>query len=319
MSTSGLINVAVTGGAGFIGTNLVQRLVAHPQVGIVTIFDDFSTSLRFDHGTDSVRTVEADLRDADAVTEGLVGSHRVIHLGALGSVPRSISDPRTTHEVNVTGTLNVLEAARTLGVEHVISASSSSVYGGNPALPKREDLSTIPLSPYAVSKLATEAYTNAYQTSFGLDTLAFRFFNVFGPHQRADHVYAAVLPRFISAILAGRPVTVYGDGTQSRDFTSVHSVTDALTKAMLHRLTSDTPVNLAFGGRVTLNELLIMLRDIHGSEFDVEYTDARVGDVPHSQAAHELLDNLLPSIERPQLVDAIREVYNWHVARVNLR
>jgi UDP-glucose 4-epimerase len=210
----------------------------------------------------------------------------------------------------VTGTLNVLEAARQVGIEHVISASSSSVYGANPTLPKSEDLATYPLSPYAVTKLATEAYTNAYETAFGLPTLAFRFFNVFGPYQRADHAYAAVIPRFVSAILRGEPVTVFGDGTQSRDFTSVHSVTDALTKAMLGKITSPIPVNLAFGTRVTLNELIDLLRRVHQQDFAVTFEASRKGDVPHSQAGHQLIEELLPEIERPQFADAILEVYN---------
>jgi UDP-glucose 4-epimerase len=303
------VDVVVTGGAGFIGTNLVMRLSAHPDVASVTIFDNFSTAHRVEHDSPKVRIVEGDLRDADAVLACLDGASRVIHLGALGSVPRSILDPRTSHDVNVTGTFNVLEAARQVGIEHVISASSSSVYGANPTLPKSEDLATYPLSPYAVTKLATEAYTNAYETAFGLPTLAFRFFNVFGPYQRADHAYAAVIPRFVSAILRGEPVTVFGDGTQSRDFTSVHSVTDALTKAMLGKITSPIPVNLAFGTRVTLLQLIETLEAIHGSPVEITMESPRPGDVPHSQAEHTNLDRLVGPVFRPELRDALAEVY----------
>jgi UDP-glucose 4-epimerase len=238
----------------------------------------------------------------------------VIHLGALGSVPRSINDPQTTNSVNVNGTLNVLEAARLNGVKHVVSASSSSVYGANPQIPKIETMTTMPVSPYAVSKLATEAYTTAYSRSFGMSTLAFRFFNVFGPYQRSDHAYAAVIPRFLEAIKNGTPLTVHGDGTQSRDFTSVHSVTDALTQAALAQISSPTPVNLAFGRRFTLNQLIEILEGIHGAPLDRVAEPSRAGDVPHSQASPDRLNELLPSVEAPSFEDALAETYRWYFA-----
>ena len=308
------MDVMITGGAGFIGTNLVRRLAENEAIDSIRIFDDFSTGFRTDYASSKVSVIEGDLRDSAAVRAAVKGADAIVHLGALPSVPRSIKDPLSTNGVNVLGTLHVLEAAREFGVEQVISASSSSVYGANPTLPKHEDLATLPLSPYAVSKLATEAYTNAYASSFGLRTIAFRFFNVFGPLQRADHAYAAVIPRFVAAIKEGRPLIVYGDGSQTRDFTSVHSVTHAIEKSLIERIEHSTPVNLAFGSRTSLNELIRMLEEIHGAPISVERTDQRVGDVPHSQASSELINRLVPDVFRPTLRDALAEVYDWYGA-----
>lgn len=307
------MRVVITGGAGFIGTNLVLRMAAHDGIDEVVVFDDFSTGVRRDE-LDVARVVEGDLRDLSALTTALEGADSVVHLGALGSVPRSINDPQTTNAVNINGTLNVLEAARVNDVPHVVSASSSSVYGANPQIPKVETMVTMPVSPYAVSKLATEAYTTAYARSYGLSTLAFRFFNVFGPYQRSDHAYAAVIPRFLEAIKSGLPLTVHGDGTQSRDFTSVHSVTDALTQAVLGQKSSPTPVNLAFGRRFTLNQLIEVLSEIHGAPLDRVAEPSRAGDVPHSQASPGKLNELLPSVEAPTFEDALAETYRWYFA-----
>jgi UDP-glucose 4-epimerase len=307
------MEIVITGGAGFIGTNLVNRLSENPGVSGIRVLDDFSTGVRTEYSSEKIAMMEGDVRDLKFVETAFEGAQSVVHLGALPSVPRSIKDPFATNAVNVLGTLNVLEAARRCGVGHVVSASSSSVYGANTTLPKSENLATFPLSPYAVSKLATEAYTNAYSASYGLATIAFRFFNVFGPLQRADHAYAAVIPRFVAALKENRPLTIYGDGTQSRDFTSVHSVTHSIEQVVLGRITSPTPVNLAFGSRTTLNELVALLEKIHGAPIDVTYEAARAGDVPHSQANGELLSLLVPRVEQPSLEVALREVYEWYM------
>lgn len=306
------MRVLITGGAGFIGTNLVKALSDYPRVSEVVVFDDLSTGVRRPElaGT---RFITGDLRNPTDIDTATAGVDRVIHLGALGSVPRSIADPGTTNDVNVRGTLNVLEAARRHDVGHVIVASSSSVYGANPTIPKVESMATLPMSPYAVSKLATESYANAFQSSYEVRTLAFRFFNVFGPFQRADHPYAAVIPKFLEAIKTSRPVTIHGDGTQSRDFTSVHSVVDALIQASIGQISHDTPVNLAFGRRYTLLDLLDRLEEVHGAKIPREFVDRRVGDVPHSQASPVLLRTLLPSVEQPSLEEALAEVYRWYM------
>lgn len=307
------MKVVITGGAGFIGTNLVYRLLQEDSVTEIRILDDMSTGMPRTHSDHRISVHEGSLEDSEFVNGVVEGSQRVIHLGALPSVPRSIADPRSSIGVNVIGTLNVLEAARRSAVGHVLSASSSSVYGANPALPKHEELPTRPLSPYAVSKLATESLTNAYLHSYELPTIAFRFFNVFGPLQRADHVYAAVIPKFLDAIKEGKPLTVHGDGNQSRDFTSVHVVVDALAEASLRGVSHPSPVNLAFGTRTTLNELISLLRELYSGEIDVEYGPSRAGDVPHSQASSALLKSLLPGLEPPTFEAAVAETFEWYM------
>ncbi|MDH6235815.1 NAD-dependent epimerase/dehydratase family protein [Cryobacterium sp. CG_9.6] len=315
------MEVLVTGGCGFIGTNLVDRLLIEPEIDRVRTLDNYATGIRrahrpgFSTASDSARVweIEGDLRNLDDVKRATEGVQAVVHLGALPSVPRSLHDPLTTNAVNVLGTLHVLEAARANGVGHVSVASSSSVYGATITLPKVETLPTVPLSPYAVSKLATEAYANAYSTSFGMNTLALRFFNVFGPLQRADHVYAAVIPKFLAAIKNDEPLTVFGDGEQSRDFTSVHAVTDALTVALLNTVTHPTPVNLAFGTRTSLNAVIGLLRQWHPRPILVNYVAPRAGDVTHSQANPALLESLLPTVVRPDFEWALRQVYDWYM------
>ena len=217
------MHVLITGGAGFIGSNLAE--LALKAGHRVTVVDDLSTGFADNlDGLDVDVRREHDPRLGGARRRRMAGVDSVVHLAALGSVPRSIKDPFATHAANATGTLTVLEAARAAGVGHVVAASSSSVYGLNPALPKYEREWVRPLSPYAVTKFATEQYPLAYQQSYGMETLAFRFFNVFGPRQRAGHVYAAVIPTFIDALLRGEPLWINGDGSNSRDFTYVGTV-----------------------------------------------------------------------------------------------
>lgn len=234
------MKIVVTGGAGFIGSNLVRALADTPQVTEVVAVDDLSTGLLENLIDLPVRLFTGTILDPDLLDEAVSGAAGVVHLGALGSVPRSIDDPLRSHHANATGTLSVLEAVRRHGVPHVVVASSSSVYGANPVLPRQETLRPMPVSPYAVSKLATEAYALAYAACYGIGVLPFRFFNVYGPRQAANHAYAAVVPRFVSAALEGRPLQVHGDGTQSRDFTYVGSVTDVIVDAVLRRVCSPT-------------------------------------------------------------------------------
>ena len=214
--------------------------------------------------SDGVELVEGSILDAGLLDEVVAGADAVVHLAARPSVPRSLEDPMASHEANATGTMQVLEAARRHGRPQVVVASSSSVYGANPALPKREDMAAMPVSPYAASKLAAESYALAYGHSFGLPVLAFRFFNVFGPLQAADHAYAAVVPAFVAAALRGEPLPVHGDGSQTRDFTFVGTVAAVLADAVRRRVTSDRPVNLAFGTRVSLLELIDHPREVTG-------------------------------------------------------
>jgi UDP-glucose 4-epimerase len=310
------MRVVVTGGAGFIGANLCARLCREPGIDEVIAVDDLSTGARENleatkgAGRPAV-LLEADINDPIMLDEVLGGADAVVHLAARPSVPRSLADPVRSHHVNATGTVQVLEAARRAGNVHVVVASSSSVYGSNPTLPKTESLATLPLSPYAASKLAAESYALAYQSSFGLPILAFRFFNVFGPLQSAGHAYAAVVPTFIDAALAGRPLPVHGDGKQSRDFTFVGTVSDVLADAVTRRVTCAGPVNLAFGTRTDLLEVIELLTDIVGRPLDVEHLEPRVGDVRHSQADNSHLTELFPDVEPVALRDGLSQTVEW--------
>ena len=305
------MRILVTGGAGFIGANLCRRLVTTPGVTQVSVLDDLSTGSEANLDGLDVDLVVGSILDADLVQRLVGGADSVVHLAARPSVPRSIQDPMASHLANATGTMTVLEAARLSGQPQVIVASSSSVYGANPVLPKREDLASRPVSPYAASKLATEAYALAYGHSFGLPTLAFRFFNVFGPLQSASHAYAAVVPSFVDAALHGQPLTVHGDGTQSRDFTFVDSVTAVLERAITSRLAHPEPINLAFGSRTTLLELIAEIESVVGGELPRVYVDPRAGDVAHSQADSTVLRGLFPDVQPVAFAEAVRLTVDW--------
>ena len=308
------MRVAITGGAGFIGANLCRFLLDTDGIDSVAVIDDLSNGFRSNlDGLDESRLtfVEGSIRDNDALDAAFAGADAVVHLAALGSVPRSVADPMASHAANATGTLMVLEAARRHGGLHVIVAGSSSVYGSNPVLPKHEDLATRPLSPYGVTKLATESYALAWATSYGMPTLAFRFFNVFGPLQPAGHVYAAVIPAFVDAALAGRPVTVHGDGTQSRDFTYVGTVTATIVEAILGQVTSPVPVNLAFGSRISLLETLDKLETIIGRPIERTHIETRAGDVPHSQADNTRLMALFPDLKPVAFDQGLVATVEW--------
>jgi UDP-glucose 4-epimerase len=304
------VSIVVTGGAGFIGANLCHRL-SRAGESVVAV-DDLSTgNLDNLRGLDDLSFVEGTILDPTVLDGAMDDATAVVHLAARPSVPRSIANPVASHLANATGTVEVLEAARRAGNVHVIVASSSSVYGANPALPKHEDLATLPLSPYAASKLATEAYALAYQQSFGIPALVFRFFNVFGPLQAAGHAYAAVVPAFIAAALAGDPLVVHGDGKQSRDFTFVDTVTEVIADAIARRVTSTTPVNLAFGTRTDLLTLIVELETVVGNTLTVEHVEPRAGDVKHSQADSSRLQELFPDVRRTPLPDALRATVDW--------
>ena len=305
------MRILVTGGAGFIGANLCRRLANTPGITQVSVLDDLSTGSKANLDGLDVDLVVGSILDAELTCRLVEGTDSVVHLAARPSVPRSIQDPMASHLANATGTMTVLEAARLSGRPQVIVASSSSVYGANPILPKREDLASRPLSPYAASKLATEAYALAYGHSFGLPTIAFRFFNVFGPLQSASHAYAAVVPSFVDAALHGRPLTVHGDGTQSRDFTFVDSVTAVLERAITSRLAHSEPVNLAFGSRTTLLELIAEIESVLGGELPRVHVDPRAGDVAHSQADSTVLRGLFPDVQPVAFAEAVRRTVEW--------
>jgi UDP-glucose 4-epimerase len=315
-----VMRVTVTGGVGFIGANLVRTLLASGIAESVTVLDDLSTG-----SEENVKGIEkASLRvgsilDDDALDEAFASADGVVHLAARPSVPRSLEDPMASHRVNATGTLQVLEAARRAGNIYTVLASSSSVYGANPALPKHEALAPRPVSPYAVSKLAGESYALAYAECFQLPVLVFRFFNVFGPMQPAGHAYAAVIPAFVSAALRRRPLPVHGDGKQTRDFTYVGSVCEVVARAVHRRTRASGSVNLAFGSRWTLLELIDVLGDILGRRLDVEHTPPRPGDVRDSQADQSRLRALFPDAAPVPFEEGLRMTVDWFLERQGKR
>ena len=305
------MKVVVTGGAGFIGANLVGLLTQQHSIDEVVVLDDLSTGFTSNLAGVDAELVVGSVLDDELLARTLRGADAVVHLAARPSVPRSIADPIASHEANATGTLRVLQVARSLDDPLVIVASSSSVYGANPILPKTEDLLAMPMSPYAVSKLAGEQYAVAFRRSYGLRSLAFRFFNVFGPLQTAGHAYAAVVPAFVEAALAGETLTIHGDGTQSRDFTYVGTVCAVIADAIGRGIDADWPVNLAFGSRTDLLGLVAMLETQLGRELDVAFTPPRAGDVAHSQADSSRLRALFPDIAPVPLDEGLVATIDW--------
>lgn len=304
------MKILVTGGAGFIGSNFIRHALTMDYRHDIIAFDDLSTGRVSNLNDLAVNFVEGTLADPEAVFSAAEGADVIVHLGALGSVPRSIDNPVASHVANLTGTLNVLEAARK-NSSYVVFASSSSVYGANKKLPKSELDWTRPMSPYAVTKLGAEGYVLAYQYAYGLQTLAFRFFNVYGPKQAADHAYAAVVPKFIDAALKGKPLEIHGDGLQSRDFTYVDTVCSTLYDAVMNRVVSNDPVNLAFGTNTKLLELVDLMREAVGTDFSVEHVAPRPGDVRASQADGIRIRELFPSVTPVPLEEGLRETVSW--------
>jgi nucleoside-diphosphate-sugar epimerase len=307
------MNALVTGGAGFIGSHIVTGLLA--QGAKVRVLDNFATGKRSNVTdiADQIELIEGDIRSYHIAREAVEGVDVIFHQAALPSVPRSIKDPITTHEVGVNGTLNILQAARDCGVARVIFASSSSIYGNNPVLPKHEELMPSPLSPYAVSKLTAEHYFQVFHKLYGLETVALRYFNVFGPRQDPTSQYSAVIPRFIQMMRRGERPTIYGDGEQSRDFTYV----DNVVHANLLVASADTGVagrvfNAACHDQITLNRLVASLNDALGTSIEPIYAEPRLGDVRHSFAA---IDKLAATVGYEPLVDfndGVRRAVQWY-------
>ncbi len=327
----------VTGGAGFIGSNIVDKLLS--QNCNVRILDNFSTGKKTNiervikhHSLVPERDyifmnsselrfapdryprlfiIDGDLRDSDTCWRAVSGVTHVLHQGAVPSVPRSITDPVTTNDVNIRGTLNMLISARDEGVKRFVFASSSSVYGDTPTLPKVETMPPSPLSPYALSKLTGEFYTVLFYKLYGLSTVSLRYFNVFGPGQDPLSQYAAVIPRFITALLNGNPPTIYGDGEQSRDFTFVGDCVAANILACKAEGASGRIFNIACGVRKTLNELFKKIRDITGTPIEPLYEASRPGDVKHSLADISQARDILKYSPQYTIDDGLRKTIEW--------
>jgi UDP-glucose 4-epimerase len=306
----------VTGGAGFIGSHITKRLVSEGHH--VRVLDNFSSGheANLKSFAADIELICGDIRDASLVNKATKGVDVVFHEAALGSVPRSVADPVTTHEVNITGTLNVLLAARDAGVKRVVYASSSSVYGETPVLPKREDMTPQPLSPYALSKVAGEHYASVFKHVYGFEIVSLRYFNIFGPRQDPESQYAAVIPRFITALLEGSAPVVYGDGLQSRDFTYVENVVNANLLASEAEGVAGRVFNVACGGRYSLLDLLAKIKELLGSDIEAIHEAARAGDVRDSQAAIEAAEQALGYRVAVDFEEGIRRTVDWYRTQV---
>ena len=300
------MKVLITGGAGFIGTNLTLSLL---NSGFkVKILDDLSTGLKQNISKDA-EFVKASILESDQLNKAIEDCEVVVHLGARGSVPRSIKDPIATHDVNATGTLNVLEAARA-SKSHYIFSSSSSVYGSNMILPKNEDMVLRPITPYAASKMSGEGLSLAYAKTYELSVSTFRFFNIFGPWQRPDHEYAAVLPKWISKCMKGEEIEVFGDGEQTRDFTYVGTVINIITECISNKTLHPEPVNLAYGNSISINKVVQLLKNSF-PDLKVKYLPQRNGDVLHSKNDPKLVQSLYPNVNVEKFETSLQETIDW--------
>lgn len=305
----------VTGGAGFIGSNLVRRLAG--QGVRVRVFDNLSSGhLENLEGIEgAIEFVRGDLRDAAAVRGAMQDIRHVFHLGALASVQASVDDPATTHDINATGTLNVLLAARDAGAERVVFSSSAAVYGDSPAMPKREDMLPEPLSGYALSKLAGEHHGRIFHGLYGLKVFSLRYFNVFGPRQDPASHYAAVIPLFLRAYASGRQPTIYGDGGQTRDFTFVEDIVSAnLACLSAPDRAAGGVYNVAYGDRVSVNDLARQIAGLAGQPFDPVYAPARPGDIRESQADATLARRVLGWVPAHTFAAGLATTFNWFKA-----
>ncbi len=302
----------VTGGAGFIGSNIAEALVSRGEE--VVVLDDLSTGheANMESFRSGVTFVNGDIRDAEAAARALEGVDYVLHQAALASVPRSIENPVLVNDVNVNGTINMLEQSRLAGVKGFVYAASSSAYGDSEKLPKHEGMLPKPLSPYAVSKLTGEYYCSVFSTVYGLPTLSLRYFNVFGPRQDPASQYAAVVPIFISKLLNGERPTIFGDGEQSRDFTHVSNVVEANLLAVRSADAAGQMVNIACGTRYTLNDLYSRIRSIVCIDIEPLYEDPRPGDVKHSQADVELARELFGFSCGVSFEEGLEKTVEWY-------
>lgn len=310
--------ILVTGGAGFIGSNLVDALLSDERIGFVRVLDNLSTgsrgnlSLHFDNP--KFEFVEADIRDFDTCLRACKGMDFVSHQAALGSVPRSLEDPLTTNTVNISGSLNVLHAAKESGIQRVVYAASSSTYGDSTELPKTEDHIGNPLSPYAVTKLVNELYASVYARSFGMEVIGLRYFNVFGPRQSPQGAYAAAIPLFIRKLMRGESPTIHGDGSHSRDFTFVANAVQANLLAIFStkKEALSQVFNIAYGQQTSLLELLETLQQVLGTQVKPVFGPERAGDIPHSLASIEKAREILGYSPKISVPEGLRLTVAWH-------
>lgn len=302
----------ITGVAGFIGSNLAEALIEKGET--VRGLDNFLTGKKENlHGLDAMDFLEGDIRDLDACRKACAGMDYVLHEAALGSVPRSIEDPILSNDCNVTGTLNMLQAAKDVGVKRFVFAASSSAYGDTPTLPKIETMPPSPLSPYALTKLVCEEYCRIFTELYGLETVCLRYFNVFGKRQDPFSAYAAVIPKFASELLAGRAPEIYGDGEQTRDFTYIEDVVQANMKACTASAEACGKVyNIAHGDRISLNELYGDVARLLGCDIEPKYGPPRAGDVKHSLADISKARSLLGYDPQFDVRRGLEKAMDWY-------
>ncbi len=307
----------VTGGAGFIGSHLVQALVARGES--VRVLDNLSTGFRknLDEVRDRIEFVQGDVRDYETVCAALRDVEIVYHEAALPSVARSVQNPRDSNSANITGTLNILTGMRDNHIRRLIMASSSSVYGKNPDLPKVETMATAPLSPYAVTKVACEMYARVFSELYGLETVCLRYFNVFGPRQDPTTQYAGAIAKFMTCALQGQPYPVYGDGEQSRDFTFIENVVQANLLAAEAKIEGPIVANIACGERATLNQIIAILNELTNQDLPIVYGPARAGDVRHSLASIETARAALGFEPKIDLRTGLNRTLEWHRSESN--
>jgi len=316
------MRILITGGAGFIGSNLVENLLADPAVQLVRVLDNLATGSKTNleefFSNPKFEFAEGDIRDFSFCLEACEGIDLISHQAALGSVPRSIRDPLTTNEVNITGTLNIFTAAKEKKIKRVVYASSSSVYGDHPALPKIESDTGNLLSPYAVSKATNELYASVYAHIYDVAFIGLRYFNVFGPKQNPAGPYAAVIPLFIDALLHEHSPLINGDGNHSRDFTYVDNAVLANRLALFteNKNAVNQVYNIAFGKQKTLNELLFDLKKIAGSSVSPNYGPERMGDVKHSLADISKAKELLDYDPKISVEEGLKKTFNWYKEHV---
>ena len=308
----------VTGGAGFIGCNLVRHLLEKGQD--VVVVDNFATGKpeNIADFKDRVEFIEGDIRDRKTMERAVGGCAAIFHEAALGSVPRSVEDPATSHDVNVNGTLTLLEAARAADVKRVIFAASSSAYGDREESPKHEAMGPLPISPYAASKVACECYLQAYAACYGMETLSLRYFNVFGPYQDPEGPYAAVIPAFVARLLRKQKPVVFGDGEQSRDFCYIDNVCEAnwLAAQAPAEVCDGSAMNIACNRATSLNQILDQLKELMKTETSADYTDPRPGDVKHSLADVSLAKKLIGYEPQVFFAQGLAKAINWYTANL---
>lgn len=307
----------VTGGAGFIGSHLVEALVASPGATHVRVFDNLSTGSRsnLEAVKGQIEFIEADLRDFAAVCRAVDGTDIVYHEAALPSVARSVANPLESNGSNITGTLNLLTAARDAQVKRVVLASSSSVYGDSRSLPKEESMPPAPLSPYAVTKLTGELYARVFAQIYGLETICLRYFNIFGPRQDPATQYAGAIAKFMTCALRGEPYPIFGDGEQSRDFTYVKNAVQANLLAATAPVAGHVVLNVACGQSATLKQVIGLLNELTGQELPTIFSAARAGDVRHSLASIERAERVLGYAPTVGLRDGIEKTLEWYRKR----